>query len=335
MHNHLETLCQGRSLDRAQSEELFGSMVNGGLTEPMMAAVLTALKIKGETSDEIAGAALALRRAARPFPRPAGQVADIVGTGGDGAHSINISSTSVFVAAAAGVRVCKHGNRSVSSRSGSAEVLKELGINIEMTPEQAVRVLEQTNASFVFAPQYHPGVRHAMPVRQALKTRTLFNILGPLINPAHPDVMLIGVYSRDLLVPVARVLPSLGVTRAMVVHGDGMDEICLHGPTDVVEVEHGQITQYQMTPEMLGLKRASKSELAGGEPAENARISREILAGKGKRAHAHAVAANAGCLIYLSGKAETPARGVQMALDIIGKGVALSTLDSMSEMGHG
>lgn len=335
MHQHLEALCRGHSLEREDAKALFNAMIGGDMSEPLMAAVLTALRIKGETSHEIAGAALALRQAARPFPRPIGQVADIVGTGGDGTQSINISSTSVFVAAAAGIKVCKHGNRSVSSRCGSADVLRELGINIEMTPEQASNALDRTNACFIFAPQYHPAVRYAMPVRQALKTRTLFNVLGPLINPARPDVMLLGVYSKDLLVPIASVLPSLGVTRAMVVHGAGMDEICLHGPTDIVETDHNQATQYRLTAEDLGLRTAAQLELVGGSPAENAQVTRAILSGRGRTAHAHAIAANAGCLIYLAGQAATPAQGVERALDIIHRGAALATLESLARISHG
>lgn len=323
------------SLQRNDAEALFRALLGGEMDPRLVAALLTALKIKGETPDELAGAALALRQAAKPFPRPDGQVADIVGTGGDGTHTINISSTSVFVAATTGIKVCKHGNRSVSSRSGSADVLRELGINIEMTAAQAANALRIANACFIFAPQYHPGVRHAIPVRQALKTRTIFNILGPLINPARPDVMLLGVYSEKLLLPMADALQGLGVTRAMVVYGSGMDEICLHGPTDVVEINHSKVTRYRLTAEELGLQTTALSELLGGSPEQNAQISRAILSGRGKAAHVHAIGANAGCLIYLAGKAATPAQGVEMALEIIHSGAALLTLESLARASHG
>lgn len=334
MHSHLEILYQGSSLPTNDTQSLFQRIVSGEMDPHLAVALLVALKIKGESPDEITGAAIAMRDACKPFPRPPGQIADIVGTGGDNAQTINISSTSVFVAAAAGVMVCKHGNRSVSSKSGSADVLKELGINIEMSPDQALNALEKCKACFIFAPQYHTGFRHAVGIRKALRTRTIFNILGPLINPARPDVMLLGVYAEKLIQPIASVLPNLGVTRAMVVYGSGVDEICLHGPTDVIEVDHGQLNRYRISAEDLGLKTAALAKLQGGDPRHNALVSREILAGRGQEAHTHAIAANAGCLIYLAGKAHTPQQGVGLALDIIHSGAALSVLDALVQAGH-
>lgn len=334
MHKHLQSLCNGHSLSRADSQSLFKAIINNEIDPALMAGLLIALKIKGETAAEISGAALALRQSARPFPRPQGTIADIVGTGGDGLNTINVSSTSVFVAAAAGVKVCKHGNRSVSSKSGSADVLQAMGINIDMTASQARATLDACNACFIFAPQYHPGFKHALKVRKALKTRTIFNILGPLINPAAPNVMLLGVYSKQLLTPIAHVLPTLGVQRAMVVHGSGMDEICLHGPTDVIEVNNETFEQYQLNPNQLGLHAATIADIAGASPEQNASISKKILAGQASRAHTDLIAANAGALIYLAGCATTLKQGVAKAKHIIKSATALNGLNELARSSY-
>ena len=248
----LDILYQGNSLSREQTAELFGALIRGEMSETAMAGMLVALKMRGETIDEISGAADAMRAAAKYFPCPEFNTAqannqtqanrtlnngiiDIVGTGGDGFNTINISTTAAFVAAAAGAKVAKHGNRSVSSKSGSSDLLAQFGIDLTMSPDTASRCLEALNLCFLFAPHYHGGVKHAVPVRQALKTRTLFNVLGPLINPARPEFMLLGVYSPELVLPIAKVLKALGTKRAMVVHGSGLDEVALHGNTQVAE----------------------------------------------------------------------------------------------------
>ena len=329
MLNQLEALYRGEALSQQQSAEIFAQVIRGEVEPVVLAALLTALKIKGETPQEIAGAALALRAAAKPFPRPAGQLADIVGTGGDGANTINISTTSVFVAAAAGVKVCKHGNRSVSSRSGSADLLKALGINIEMTAETAAKSLEQAGACFIFAPQYHQGIKHAMPVRQTLKTRTLFNLLGPLINPAQPDVMLLGVYAESLVEPIAHALLELGVSRAMVVHGSGLDEIALHGETCYAEIDQGTIQMGRLSAERFNLPTAPLAALVGGEPEDNAAITLALLDGQGSAPQKHAIAVNAGTLIYLAGKADSLAAGAAQALALMQNGAAKQVLDKM------
>lgn len=331
MNQYYESLCAGNNLSQDEAIEVFSAIIQGDMDPVLMAGILTALKIKGETPDEIAGAAKALRTAAKAFPRPPGQVVDIVGTGGDGLNTINISTTSVLVAAAAGVTVCKHGNRSVSSKSGSADLLKTLGVNIAMSPATAAKALEQSGACFIFAPEYHSGIRHAMPVRGALKSRTLFNVLGPLINPAQPDVMLLGVYAPELVEPIAKALVQLGVSRAMVVHGSGLDEIALHGPTQVAEINGSNIEFKTITPADFGLEAFAVEDLVGGTPEQNAAITQAILAGQGQPAHNAAIAANVGAVLYLTGKADSLSQGAQQALDVLASGKAVDTLNALCD----
>lgn len=318
----LEQLYQGESLSREESESLFNILIQGDMSETNMTAMLIALKTRGETIDEITGAAKALRAAAKPFPKKPSTsgVIDIVGTGGDGFNTINISTTASFVVAACGAKVAKHGSRSVSSKSGSSDVLATSGIDLTMSPETAAECLEKLGLCFLFAPHYHAGMKHAAPVRQALKTRTLFNILGPLINPASPDYMLLGVYKPELLMPIAETLKALGVQRAMVVHGSGLDEVALHGPTSVAELKDGEITTYELIPEDFGVEGAEINALRGGNPEENAAITHAILKGEGVQAHRDAVAINAGCALYISGLAPCVKTGTTQALAMISTG---------------
>ena len=230
----LARLCGGDSLTAGQSELLFQALVAGELGEAEIAALLIALKVKGETGDELIGAARALRAAALPFDRPDYLFADSCGTGGDGSRTINLSTAVAFVAAAAGLPIAKHGNRSVTSKCGSADVLEQLGVRLDVSPETSRRALDQAGICFLFAPQYHPGLRHAGPVRRALKVRTVMNMLGPCVNPARPAVQLLGVADPALLEPVATTLAGLGVERALVVHGAGLDEVALHGETEAI-----------------------------------------------------------------------------------------------------
>lgn len=316
----LEKLYQGQKLSCQQSESLFTALIKGELTQTSIAAMLIALKIRGETIDEITGAASALRAAAKAFPRNKETntgIIDIVGTGGDGHNTINISTTAAFVAAAAGAKVAKHGNRSVSSQSGSSDLLATFNIDLTMSPETAVNCLNEFGLCFLFAPHYHSGVKHVVPVRQQLKTRTLFNILGPLINPAQPDYMLLGVYSPELIMPMVETLKALGVKRAMVVHGSGLDEVALHGETDIAELNNGDIKGYQLTPKDFGLATASIEDLKGGSPQINADITRSILQGTGKVEHINAVAINAGCALYLAGISHNVKQGTELALATI------------------
>jgi len=332
----LEKLYQGDSLSRDEANVLVSQIIQGEMNQEAIAGMLIAMKIRGETIDEISGAVDALRNAAKEFPTPSDDtvqqgIVDIVGTGGDGHNTINISTTAAFVAAAAGAKVAKHGNRSVSSKSGSSDLLAQFGINLTMTPETARDCLDKLGLCFLFAPHYHGGVHHVIPVRQALKTRTLFNVLGPLINPSRPDFIVLGVYSLELVEPIAQVLKALGMKRAMVVHGSGLDEVALHGDTYVCELNLGEISQYTLNPEMLGVPRADLKELEGGLPEQNAEFTRAILQGQGQRAHTHAVAINAGCALYISGVCDTIQAGTKLALATLASGKAFTLLEQLAD----
>ncbi|WMS92149.1 anthranilate phosphoribosyltransferase [Pseudoalteromonas sp. HL-AS1] len=331
----IEQLITGQSLSYADAKALFDEIMQGNMSEIELTALLISLKIKGEVSDEIAGAAASMRDNAVAFTTSSTQLADSCGTGGDGSNTINISTTAAIVAAAAGINMVKHGNRSVSSNSGSADLLKALGINIDMSPEQAAKCLEQTNFTFLFAPHYHSGVRHAMGVRTALKTRTIFNILGPLANPAAPDVQLLGVYNEALCMPMAQTLKTLGTKRAMIVHGSGTDEIALHGPTTVVELNNGKLTQYTLNPSDFDLANYSLEQLAGEGPQCNANASLAILQGKGTDAHNAAIVVNVAALLYLTGKAETLKEGAKQVQTLLSSGQAMNTLNAIIEVSNG
>jgi anthranilate phosphoribosyltransferase len=329
MKTLLEKLFRAESLTQAESQLLFAAIVHGELAASQLAAALISMKIRGETPAEIAGAAQALLADAQHFPRPDYLFADIVGTGGDGTNSINISTASAFVAASCGVKVAKHGNRSVSSRSGSSDLLAAFGIRLDMRAEQSRLALDELGICFLFAPQYHPGFRHAMPVRQQLKTRTLFNVLGPLINPARPPLALIGVYSPELLLPIAETLKVLGYQRAAVVHGGGMDEVAIHAPTQVAELNNGIIEYYELVPEDFGLNRYSLGALQGGTPEENRDILTQLLQGKGESAHTAAVAANVALLLQLHGQ-ENLRHNTQQALEMIHSGQAFDRVTALA-----
>jgi len=331
----IEHVIAKQSLSYAQAKTLFDQIMQGNMSDIELSALLISLKIKGEISDEIAGAAASMRENAVAFTTNKTQLADSCGTGGDGSNTINISTTAAIVAAAAGVNMVKHGNRSVSSNSGSADLLKALGINIDMTPTQAAKCLEHTNFTFLFAPHYHSGVRHAMNVRTTLKTRTIFNILGPLANPAAPDVQLLGVYDESLCLPMAQTLHTLGTKRAMIVHGSGTDEIALHGPTQVVELDNGKITQYTLNPSDFDLANYSLEQLAGEGPQYNANASLAILQGKGSEAHNAAIIVNVAALLYLTGQAQSLKQGAQITHSLLRSGKAMDTLNAIIEVSHG
>ncbi len=332
MQQILEQLYQGNVISREESEQLFSAIVTGEMDPVSLGAALIAMKVRGEKPAEIAGAATALLANARPFPRPDYPFADIVGTGGDGSNSINISTASAFVAAACGLKVAKHGNRSVSSKSGSSDLLATFGINLDMSPENARQALDEQNVCFLFAPQYHSGFRYAMPVRKQLQTRTLFNVLGPLINPARPPLALIGVYSPDLIQPVAETLKVLGYRRAAVVHGGGMDEIAIHAPTRVAELRDGEITRYEISPPDFGLDFHDKESLAGGTPEENRDILRQLLQGKGHPAHEQAIAANVAMLMKLFGN-EDLRKNAEQAIAVIRSGRAYELVTALAARG--
>lgn len=329
MENILDLLVDGKSLSQAQSQRFFTQVMSGEVPEALLGSVLTALKIKGETPEEISGAAIAVRDFATKFPLQTNNVADCVGTGGDGANTINISTTSAILAAACGLKMAKHGNRSVSSISGSADLLEAFGVNLMMSPETASKCIEQANICFLFAPAYHPGFKYAGPVRKAMGIRTLFNILGPLVNPAAPKVMLLGVYTPELLNTIAESVVLTGVENAFIVHGSGLDEIAIHGESQVIEINKGQLTERTITPEDFGLERYSLEDIKGGTPQENAEYSKAILAGTGKPAHNAAVIINTAALIYLHGKADSLKAAAVIAKDVLASGQALKTLEKL------
>ena len=332
MLDTLESLYAQNDLSQTQSDEIFSQVMQGKVSEIALTALLTALKIKGETPQEIAGAAQAMVSNATAFPRPDSPFADIVGTGGDGHNTINISSAAAVVAACCGIAVAKHGNRSVSSQSGSADLFNAFGYNLMHSPEQARATLNATNLCFLFAPVYHAGVKHAMPVRTELKTRTIFNVLGPLANPARPTHSVMGVYTPELLLPYAQTLQLLGHERVLVVHGSGLDEFALHGETQVVEINAGTITEYVLKPADFGLESAPLEAIVGGTPEQNKAAIEAVFKGKGEPAHTHAIAMNAGALLYLCDKAQTYAEGAQIALTAIAEGKPMQTITQAAQL---
>ncbi|MCF7354883.1 anthranilate phosphoribosyltransferase [Vibrio sp. CK2-1] len=328
----IDKLYAQSDLSEQESHALFDTIIKGEMDPILLGAVLTALKIKGETPEEIAGAAQALLANASPFPTIEGDFADIVGTGGDGSNTINISTTAAFVAAACGVKIAKHGNRGVSSKSGSSDLLDSFGINLAMSPEDTKSAVENIGVAFLFAPQYHGGVRHAMPVRQAMKTRTIFNLLGPLINPARPNIELMGVYDESLVRPIAKTMASMGMKRAAVVHGSGLDEVAIHGSTLVNEIVNGEIIEYTLTPEDFGVNSHPLEAIKGGEPEENRAIITKILNGEGTEAQVSAVAVNVALLLRLFGQEDLKAN-TQQAIEVMNSGKAYQLVTQLAAHG--
>lgn len=328
----MSRLISGEKLGRGESRTLFDAIIHGKLPDVAIAAALAALKTRGETPDEVAGAAQALRTGAMAFPRPDYRFADIVGTGGDGANTINISTAASIVAAEAGLPVAKHGNRSVSSRCGSADLLEAFGVRLDMSPETARRALDEANVTFLFAQRYHTGMKHVMPVRKALATRTVFNLLGPLINPARPQIYLIGVYDFHFCSFVAETLSLLGAERALVVHGLGLDEIAVHGATNVAELRGGEITERRITPADFGVTEFPLSSIIGGTPEENRRMIADILAGKKNDAHAAAISVNAGALLTIGGITRSFKDGFALSMSVLESGRAMERLAKLAEI---
>ena len=328
----LARLYAGESMGEAGAETVFQSLVAGTLGEPAIAAMLIALRFKGETAEEMRGAARALRAADVHFPRPDYLFADTCGTGGDGSSLINVSTAVAFVAAAAGLPIAKHGNRSVTSPCGSADVLEQLGVKLDVSPEVSRRALDEAGVCFLLAPLYHPGLRHAGPVRRALRVRTVMNLLGPCLNPAEPEVQLLGVADARFLDPVAQTLASLGVRNALVVHGSGIDEVALHGETQAVRVIDGRLEAVTLTPEDAGLERRPLESLKGGAPEENAARMKALLTGRGSAAEVDAVALNAGALVFAAGLAPGLAEAVAAAKETIGSGAACQRLEKLVEI---
>ncbi|HHF4651178.1 TPA: anthranilate phosphoribosyltransferase [Haemophilus influenzae] len=326
----LEQLYNGQILNKAESAVIFNAIMQGELNNEQIAAMLIALKVRGVSIDELSGAVSASLQNAKAFPYPDYPFADIVGTGGDGQNTINISTASAIVAASMGAKVAKHGNRSVSSKSGASDVLTALGVNVNVTPEQAQQALDEIGVCFLFAQQYHSGFRHVAPVRASLKTCTIFNILGPLINPARPTYHLLGVYVPELVKTYAETAVALGHQHSFVVHGSGLDEVALHGETQVAEIKNGKIEYFTLTPEDFGLKTQSLESLRGGEPQENAQMLTALLQGKGKAEHANAVAANTALLLKLFGHDDLK-QNVQSVLVHLASGKAFKTLQNLTK----
>ena len=313
---------------------VMNEIMDGETSQTQNAAFLAALSTKStraETIDEISGCAAAMRAHAIPVEHPGMEVMDIVGTGGDGAHSFNISTTAAMVVAAAGVKVAKHGNRAASSNCGTADCLEALGVNILQEPDKCRELLENEGICFLFAQRYHTSMKYVGAVRKELGFRTVFNILGPLTNPAKPSMILLGVYDEYLVEPIAKVLASLGVKRGLVVYGqDGMDEISASAPSTVCEVKDGYYRTSVIKPEYFGLVRCSRDELRGGLPSENATITRCVLSGE-KGARRNAVLLNAGAALFIAGEAKDMQSGVKLASDLIDSGHAIDKLDAFIE----
>lgn len=322
----LNKMMSGEDLTREEAVSAMTAIMNGDATPAQIAATVIALRMKGETVDEITGFAEAMRSFSDRVVTENKNLLDTCGTGGSGIHKFNISTASAIISAAAGVRVAKHGNRAVSGKAGSADVLEALGVNINLTAEQAASCLAATGICFMFAPLYHPALKHAAAPRRELGVRTIFNMLGPLANPANADRQLIGLYDRKRTATVATVLSRLGLKRAMVVGShDGLDEISISAPTQVSELRDGEVITYDITPEQLGLTTVPLGAVQGGDAAENARLIRKVLSGE-KSPYRDIVLANAGACIYVAGLADTLQDGVKTAAQTIDNGRASAKL---------
>ena len=321
-----------QDLTFSEAETVMNEIMSGKTTATQNAAFLAALSTKStkaETIDEISGCAVSMRSHATPVEHPGMDVLEIVGTGGDNANTFNISTTSAMVIAAAGVKVAKHGNRAASSQCGTADCLEALGANIHEDPDLCRRLLKEVGFCFMFAQKYHSAMKYVGSIRRELGFRTVFNILGPLTNPAKPEFFLLGVYDEYLVEPVAKVLDSLGVKHALVVYGkDKMDEVSVSAPTTVCELRDGFYRTRTITPEQFGLTRGTKEELTGGTPEQNAQTSRDILAGKITDARRTSVLLNAGCGLYAANAVSSIEEGVKKAAEMIDSGRALAVLDS-------
>ena len=324
-------LSKKQDLAYAEAEAVMDEIMSGQATPVQMSAYLTALSLKGETIDEITASAAGMRAHCIKLLHNL-DVLEIVGTGGDGSNSFNISTTSSLVIAAGGVPVAKHGNRAASSKSGAADVLEVLGVKITLTPERSAEILKKINICFLFAQNYHIAMKYVAPIRKELGIRTVFNILGPLSNPAGANMELMGVYDQSLVEPLAQVMANLGVDRGMVVYGqDSLDEISMCAPTSVCEIRDGKFTFYEITPEQFGYERCEKGALTGGTPAENAEITKAILKGEEKGPKRQAVCLNAGAALYIAGKATSIEEGVKLAESLIDSGAALKKLEEFVE----
>lgn len=332
MRSLISTVTEGRDLDEGQAEAAMAAMMSGDATPAQMAAFLTGLHMKGETVEEITGCARAMRAKASHVPHHQALTVDTCGTGGDGSHTFNISTTAAFVVAGAGVPVAKHGNRAATSLTGSADVLEALGVSLSLTPDQVGRCIDEVGIGFMFAPLFHSSMKHVAPVRREIGMRTIFNVLGPLTNPAGAQAQVIGVFSADLTEPLARVLGRLGSRHTLVVHGlDGVDEISISAPTVVSEIENGLVNTYRIAPEDVGLERAPRERIRGGTKEDNARITEDVLAGE-KGPRRDVVVLGAAAALLAAGKARSLRDGVGLAQESIDSGAARRVLESFRRL---
>ncbi|MGP8319895.1 MAG: anthranilate phosphoribosyltransferase [Methanosarcinaceae archaeon] len=330
MKSYIQKLSEGKNLTTGEAEDAIKKIFNNS-TDAQIGAFLIALKMKGETPDEIAGFAKGMKKAANLIsPQVKGTLVDTCGTGGDIHNTINVSTAAAIVTAGAGVPVAKHGNYSITSLSGSADVLKELGIKIDQTPEDVKKSIETVGIGFMLAPVFHPAMKRVAGPRKELGIRTVFNILGPLTNPANAKAQVIGVFDRSLCEPLAEVLKKLGTQRALVVHGDGMDEISNISDTYIAELKNGKVSTYTLAPEDIGIKCAVANDIAGGTPQENAQDIIHILKGE-KGPKRDIVVINTAATLYVAGKADSIKDGVSLAEDTIDSGKAMEKLDQFRE----
>jgi anthranilate phosphoribosyltransferase len=325
----IRRVIDGQHLGRDEMHEVFGQVMDGAASDVLKSALLVALRMKGETAEEITGAAMAMRERVTPLDVDREDLIDTCGTGGDGCGTFNISTVAALVAAGAGANVAKHGNRAVSSSCGSADVLSALGVHIDLDAARMSQVLRRAGIAFLFAPKLHPAMAAVAAVRKELGVRTIFNVLGPLTNPAFARRQVLGVYAERLVDVVAQVLAALGAKHALVVHSrDGLDEISISAPTRVCEVRDGELRSYEVTPEELGLQRHAIETVAGGDARQNAEITREVLGGAGGPRH-DVVVANAGAALYVAGLAPSIRDGVALAKESIASGAAAAKLQQL------
>ncbi|RUV96776.1 MULTISPECIES: anthranilate phosphoribosyltransferase [unclassified Mesorhizobium] len=333
LKTYIAKVATGTALSFEEAREAFDIIMSGDATPGQIGGFLMALRVRGEAVSEISGAVATMRAKMLRVEAPRGAI-DIVGTGGDNSHSVNISTGSAFVIAAAGVPVAKHGNRGLSSLTGAADVLMALGVKVDIAPETIGRCIQEAGVGFMFAPTHHPAMKHVGPVRGELGTRTIFNLLGPLSNPAGVGRQMVGVFLPEWIMPVAETLKALGTDHAWIVHGDGYDEITTTGETQVAELAGGEIRTFTLTPEAVGLKRHNKEDLRGGEAAYNARALRDMLGGAAG-AYRDTVLMNAGAGLVVAGKATTLGDGIEAAAQAIDSGRALAVLDKLIEISNG
>ncbi|PBB99796.1 anthranilate phosphoribosyltransferase [Mesorhizobium sp. WSM3862] len=333
LKTYIAKVATGTALSFEEAREAFDIIMSGDATPGQIGGFLMALRVRGEAVSEISGAVATMRAKMLCVEAPRGAI-DIVGTGGDNSHSVNISTGSAFVIAAAGVPVAKHGNRGLSSLTGAADVLMALGVKVDIAPETIGRCIQEAGVGFMFAPAHHPAMKHVGPVRGELGTRTIFNLLGPLSNPAGVGRQMVGVFLPEWIMPVAETLKALGTDHAWIVHGDGYDEITTTGETQVAELAGGEIRTFTLTPEAVGLKRHNKEDLRGGEAAYNARALRDMLGGAAG-AYRDTVLMNAGAGLVVAGKATTLGDGIEAAAQAIDSGRALAVLDKLIEISNG